>query len=174
MINRRKEIFRKLKFDKTPIKSQNVKPYLNKILDHRIFKNKRTNKRGKRKSAQKVMRSIILTGFNPNGFKSKLTTIKKLIRDTCSAVITMQETKCNQAGHIKLDGYFTYELTRSNKDGGGVAISALKNLQPAFVSDGGDNAEAVTIDIHVRNMTISITSAYGPQESAEMDKKYKF
>lgn len=74
----------------------------------------------------------------------------------------MQETKVTQAGQINLDGYYTYELTRSKNKGGGVAISALKNLQPAFVSDGGETAEAVTIDIYVKNMTISVTSAYGP------------
>ena len=50
-------------------------------------------------------------------------------------------------------------LTRYKNKGGGVAISALKNLQPAFVSDGGENAEAVTIDIYVKNMAISVTSA---------------
>ena len=65
-------------------------------------------------------------------------------------------------------------LTRSKNKGGGVAISALKNLQPAFVSDGGENAEAVTIDIYVKNMAISVTSAYGPQESDSVEKKTQF
>ena len=94
--------------------------------------------------------------------------------DTCSAVITMQETKNSQAGQIKLDGYYTYELIRSYDQGGGVAISALKNLQPAFVSDGGEKAEAVTIDIHIKNMAITITSAYGPQESDSIENKANF
>ena len=86
----------------------------------------------------------------------------------------MQETKASQAGQINLDWYFTYEVIRSNKEGGCFAISALNNLCPAFVRDGGDNAEAVTIDVHVRNMTIYITSAYGPQESALIEKKTNF
>ena len=96
------------------------------------------------------MKSLVFTGFNPNGAKSKLTTIKKLFRETHSAIVTMQETKCNQFGLINLDGYFTYEHLRSNREGGGVALSARKELKPAFISDGGDKAEALTVDIHVK------------------------
>ena len=115
-----------------------------------------------------------MTGFNPNGAKSKWTTIKKLIREKHSSIVTMQETKCNQVGQIKLDGYYTFENVRHSKEGGGVAISVLKELQPTFVSDGGKDVEAVTIDIHVKNMAISITSAYGPQENALNVKKKAF
>ena len=101
----------------------------------KIVKNR--NKRGKRNSAKHVLKKLIVSGFNPNGAKSKWTTIKKFIRDTQSAVITMQETKCTQVGLINLDGYYTYEHVRSSKEGGGIAISALKQLHPAFVSNGG-------------------------------------
>ena len=55
-----------------------------------------------------------------------------------------------------------------------MALSALKSLQPAFISNGGDAAEAITVDIHVKNMTITVTSAYGPQESASVEKKNSF
>ena len=86
----------------------------------------------------------------------------------------MQETKCTQVGQINLDGYYTYEHVRSSKEGGGISISALKQLHPAFVSNGGEEAEAITIDIHVQNMEITITSAYGPQESSKCDVKDAF
>ena len=59
----------------------------------------------------------MFSGFNPNGAKSKLTTIRKLVRESISAVVTMQETKCSQVGQIKLDGFYTYENIRSNKGG---------------------------------------------------------
>ena len=78
----------------------------------------------------------------------------------------MQETKCQQPGQIVLDGFYTYEHLRSNKEGGGVTVSALKELKPVYVSDGGEEAEAITIDIHVKIMSVSVTSAYGPQKSA--------
>ena len=142
------------------------------IHGNRILKTK--NKRGKRNSAKPFLKTIILSGFNPNGAKSKWTTIKKFIRDTQSAVITMQETKCTQLGLVNLDGYYTYEHIRSNKEGGGIAISALKQLQPAFISNGGEDAEALTIDIHVQKMAITITTAYGPQESSNCETKQSF
>ena len=83
----------------------------------------------------------------------------------------MQETKATHTGLINFDGYFTYEQIRSKKEGGGVTISALKTLQSVFVSDGGEDAEAVTIDTHVQKMAITITSAYGPQENAKNETK---
>ena len=86
----------------------------------------------------------------------------------------MQETKCSQAGQIKLDGFFTYENVRSNKGGGGVALSARSELKPAFISDGGDEVEAITVDIHLKDIVISVTSAYGPQESDNIEKKNAF
>ena len=106
-----------------------LKPTLNNILNKRI--SKKSNKRGKRKYAKKIVKSLIFTGFNPNGARSKWTTIKKLVRDTQSAVITMQETKCSQVGQINLDGYYTYEHLRSKKEGGGVALSARSYSPPS-------------------------------------------
>ena len=53
-------------------------------------------------------------------------------------------------------------------------MSALKELQHAFINDGGDGVEALTVDIHVRNMTISVVSAQGPQESANIENKNAF
>ena len=120
------------------------------------------------------MKSLIFAGFNPNGYKSKVTTIKKFIRETKSAIVTMQETKCSQVGQINLDGFHTYEHIRSNKEGGGVALSACKDLQPTFISDGGEGVEAITVDIHLKEISISVISAYGPQESDCIEKKTMF
>ena len=47
-------------------------------------------------------------------------------------------------------------------------------LKPVFVSDGGGGVEAITIDIHVKHMSVSVTSAYGPQESALVETKNAF
>ena len=120
------------------------------------------------------MTNIVFVGFNPDGAKSKLTTIKKLIRDTKAAVVTMQETKCQQTGQVNFDGFYTYEHLRSKKEGGGVAVSALKVLKPLFISDGGEGVEAVTIEIHVKFFAITVISAYGPQESAPIETKNAF
>ena len=132
------------------------------------------NKRGKRNSAKSVIKSLIFAGMNPDGAKSKFTTIKKLIRESNATVIAMQETKVTNPGQIKFDGYYTYEHTRKNGDGGGVALSAIKELNPVYVCDGGEHTEAVTIDIHLKTMAISVTSAYGPQNNAPDAKKALF
>ena len=53
--------------------------------------------------------------MNPDGAKSKFTTIKKLIRESNATVIAMQETKVTNPGQIKFDGYYTYEHTRKKR-----------------------------------------------------------
>ena len=120
------------------------------------------------------MKSVICVGLNTDGARSKMTTIKKLIRETQANILTMQETKYTQSGQMTFDGYYTYEQLRSNKEGGGVALSALKELNPTFVCDRGDNIEAITVDIHLKTMNLSVTSAYGPQNSASKTKKDAF
>ena len=128
----------------------------------------------KQKNAQQLIKSLILTGFNPDGAKSKMTTIKKLIRESKATIVTMQETKCYQYGQLKFDGFYTYEHLRSNREGGGVALVALKELNPSFVNDGGENVEAIRVDISLKDMSVCVISAYGPLENAEAAKKNQF
>ena len=92
-------------------------------------------KRGKRKSVKFIENLLVFGGVNPDGAVSKLTTIRKAIMETASSVWMMQDTKVSQPGTIKFDGYVTYEHTRLDKDGGGLTISALETLSPAFVRD---------------------------------------
>lgn len=74
-----------------------------------------------------------------------------------------------------MDSYeHTYEHLRTKGDGGGLALSARTELSPAFVRDGGEEVEALTVDIQVRQMTISCTTAYGPQKNADIKKKTAF
>ena len=40
--------------------------------------------------------------------------------------------------------------------------------------DGGDDVEAITVDIHLKDMTVSVISAYGPLENAGAHKKNAF
>ena len=76
---------------------------------------------------------------------------------------------------ILIDSFiFIIENLRSSREGGGVALSALKDLSPAYVCDGGDNVEAITVNIHLKSMEISVTSAYGPQNNALETKKKAF
>ena len=131
-------------------------------------------KRGKRNSVKCVEKDLIFGGLNPDGAMSKLTTIRKAIRDLGVSVWMMQETKLSQPGKLNFDGFVTYEHLRSEKEGGGLSLSALKELKPALVRDGGDNIEALTVIIHLKQITISCTTGYGPQENAVADKKVNF
>ena len=58
--------------------------------------------------------------------------------------------------------------------GFGLAIGILKELNPVWICDGGDNVEALTIKISLKEMSTRITNAYGPQEYDEQQKKLNF
>ena len=79
--------------------------------------------------------------------------------------LTLQETKFQVSGMHKIDGYFVYEHLRYEKTaGGGILMAIMQELNPSLVSDGGDDAEALTVDINVKKMQIACSTAYGPQE----------
>ena len=40
--------------------------------------------------------------------------------------------------------------------------------------DGGESVEAITVDIHLKDMAVSVISAFGPLENAEAQKKKAF
>ena len=87
------------------------------------------------------------------------------------SILSLQETKFQVAGKHNLDGYVTYEHLRTEKtSGGGLLLAISKSLHPALVRDGGDQVEALTVDINVKKMKISCTTAYGPQERDKIDK----
>ena len=109
-----------------------------------------------------------------DGPRGKWGTIVKAIIDSNADLWFMQETKCGPGEMKTIDGFVTYEHHRSEGGGGGLSISARTTLKPALVRDGGNRAEALTIDIHVKKMTISCTTAYGPQENARTSKKTEF
>ena len=134
----------------------------------------RKSVRGGEKSVKSVEKTLVFGGINPDGALSKITTIRKAIRETGAGVWMMQETKVPQPGKIKIDGFIVYEHTRIDKEGGGLALCVIKDLNPAFIRDGGELVEALTVNIHVKNITISCNTAYGPQESSLIEKKNAF
>ena len=85
----------------------------------------------------------------------------------------MQETKVSNQGKLNFDGCITYKHTRTDKEGGVLALCALADLKPAFIRDGGDMAGTLTVNIYLKQITISCTKAYGRQESAPLARKKK-
>ena len=86
----------------------------------------------------------------------------------------MQETKSAQANQLKMKDSIIYEKIRSNKEGGGVAIGAKKDLNPVLIAEGEENVEAISIDITLSKIVISYTSAYGSQQRDSAMNKSKF
>ena len=114
-------------------------------------------------------------GVNAAGAKSKWATFKKAIKETNTSIWFMQETKSTSINQLKMENYIIYEKVRDNgTGGGGVAIDAVREINPVLLSEGENNVEAITIDIHPKNLTISCVSAYGPQENHPMEKKTNF
>ena len=133
------------------------------------------HRRGKRNSSKSYTKSFKWVGNNIAGAKSKWPSVKRWIRMKSPAILTLQETKFQVAGRHTLDGYFVYEHLRSEKTaGGGIFMAVVKELNPSLVRDGGDDVEALTVDINVKKMQISCSTAYGPQEKDSRTKKEKF
>ena len=113
--------------------------------------------------------------MNAAGLRSKLTSFKKVVAELRPSVFFIQETKFQDPGKFKLDNYIIYELVRQTRDGGGgLALGCDKDLNPAWVREGNDLVEAISIEICVRNMKIRCCNAYGSQENENVEKKEAF
>ena len=131
-------------------------------------------RRGKRNSAKTFHKSLRLLGVNSAGLKCKLTTFKKVLSELKPSIFFIEETKYKETGRIKLENYVIFELVRKSRDGGGLALGCVKDLQPVFVREGDDNVEALSVEISVRNMRIRCCVAYGCQETELVEKKDAF
>ena len=132
-------------------------------------------RRGIRKKAKNIKKSLRFLGVNANGLKPKMLTFKKVLNELEPSVFFVEETKFKEEGQLKLDNFTLFELTRKSKDGGGgLILGAIKELNPVLVRKGTDYVEAISIDIFVRNMSIRCVVAYGCQETANVDKKHAF
>ena len=122
-----------------------------------------------------VLKSLRLIGVNSAGLRSKLMTFKKVLDDLKPGVFFVEETKMKETGKLKFENYVVYEKVRKSRDGGGgIAIGCLKELYPAWVREGDEEIETLSVNIFVQNMKIRCCVAYGCQESELNDKKELF
>ena len=84
-----------------------------------------------------------------------------------------------RSGRIKTPScskFTWYEIHRTinaekGEKGGGVAIGVLIVLQPSWVSEGDDSAEAIAVEIWVEGFPIRLICGYGPQEYDDKKRK---
>ena len=132
-------------------------------------------RRGRRKSKKNVSTTLRFLGVNAAGLRSKLLTFKKVLSELKPSVFFIEETKYKDTGKLKLENYVVYELVRKSRDGGGgLALGCAKELKPAWVREGSDDVEALSVDIFVKSMQIRCCVAYGPQESSLIERKHAF
>ena len=87
----------------------------------------------------------------------------------------VQETKFQDPGKLKIENYIIYEYVRKNRDGGGgLALGCDKDLNPAWVREGDDLVEAISVEICLKNLKIRLCNAYGCQENDSVQKKEAF
>ena len=145
-----------------------------KCEENKIF-NKSKLKRIRRKEKKKEV-SFKMLGNNENGLLCKLRSLEHVLSVEKPAAVFLQETKLKRLGRTKTPSsskYTWYELhctdqADKGQSGGGLALGVLNVLEPSWVSEGDDDAEAITVKIWVEGFPIRLVCAYGPQES---DKK---
>ena len=144
--------------------------------------NKSKRKRIRRKENKNKEYSLKMIGNNANCLLCKLRSLEHVLSVEKPAALFIQETKLKRAGRIKTPScsiYTWYELHRTDsadkgQNGGGLALGVLNVLEPSWVSEGDDDAEAITIEIWVEGFPIRLVCAYGPQEGDKKERKNKF
>ena len=150
----------------------NIVNYMSKPIKYR-----RKNRRKRKGQIKNQEKNMVFLSCNVSSIKNRLLSLEKVVNDLKLSFFCLQETHVKKEGTIKFENslkYQIYELTRKNKNGGGLALGVIKELNPFWIKDGGVETEALTVKISIKQLCIRITNAYGPQEYDSEDKKHKF
>ena len=102
-------------------------------------------------------------------------TFRKVLTELKPSVFFIEETKYKDVGKLKFENYLIFELVRKSRDGGGgLEIGCDKELKPAWVREGDDHVEALSVDIFVKDMKIRCCVGYGCQENDLIERKEAF
>ena len=116
-------------------------------------------------------------GVNSAGLFSKLNSLDSVLKEVQPTVFFIQESKFKQQGKIKTENarnYQIFELLRKESGGGGLAIGALHDVEPVWLSEGDDTVEVLVIQVRFGELVVRCVGAYGPQETDSIDRKQKF
>ena len=129
----------------------------------------------RRKSHKNFKKHLRFLGVNAAGLRPKLLTFRKIINELKPSVFFIEETKYKDEGKFKIENYVIFENIRKSRDGGGgLALGCIKELNPVWVRDGGNEVEALSVVISVKEMKIRCCVAYGCQETSKIENKLKF
>ena len=104
-----------------------------------------------------------------------MTSFKNILSQLKPSVFFIEETKMKETGKLKFENFDVFELVRESQNGGGgLALGCVKDLQAAWVREGDDVVEALSVDIFVKKKKIRCCIAYGCQESDTEDRKNAF
>ena len=108
------------------------------------------------------------------GLNSKLQSFDRVLFEVAPSIVFMQETKVSKPIMTNYTGsYQIFQLARTNLKGGGVALLALKHLQPVLIREGDDDAEAISVMITTNKLKVRCIVGY-TQEKYNDNQKEKF
>ena len=132
------------------------------------IKYRKKSRRGfNRKGKGNISLTLSILGNNVDGLKNKVESLLNNISCFKPSIITLQETKLNTKGMVRLNGYEIFEQIRTDKGGGGLLTAVDENLDPEIVTEG-------TVQIKAGEINIRVINAYGPQEDVGTAETVQF
>ena len=116
---------------------------------------------------------LTLITVNANGLKTKIESLKSIVKHLNAGIFTVQETNFRKKGKLNLDQYDVFEAIRK-KEGGGTLVGVHKTLDPVLIEEESDENELVVVEITVGGKRIRIMSGYGPQECWPIERRLSF
>ena len=149
-----------------PRKSSYVNNVYNNVNMTNPIRNRRKNRRKRKGSNVKDDKNLVFMSCNAASINNKLLSLEKIVNDLNVSFFCLQETHVKKKGTINFhnsQNYQIYELNRESKNGGGLALGVLKELNPFWIKDGGNKAEAISVKFSIKELSICVTNAYGPK-----------
>ena len=151
-----------------------------KIANKKILRQKKgqmKHKRSKRKSKRIYNQSLRLFAVNAAGIKSKVKSLDDILSRLRPHIWMIQESKLKENELLKYEASTNFQmfyLSRKESKGGGLVMGVDKNFESTLINEGNDDTEVISVQVVVGEVPIRVILGYGPQESAEKEKKDKF
>ena len=129
--------------------------------------------KNREKSKNKIEKFSVL-GNNCFGLKAKKESLYQTIKAfNFPSCITLQETKLQKMGSIKLNDYQVFEKVRPSL-GGGLLTAVRLSLSPVLISPIKEEAEIMVVQCLVNKMKIRVINGYGPQDDEQLSTRLEF